>query len=310
MDIFKAKNIKPMLLSETHEPFDSEDYIYELKLDGIRSILYIDKTGLEIRNKRNVYLNATYPELAVTYKQVKERCILDGEIFCMKNGKPDFFEMQRRSLMTNAIKIEFAMKQIPVSFSAFDVLYVGNEQITNRHLLERKAILQEVVTENERFSISRYIADKGIDLYNLTVDQSLEGIVAKRKDSRYYIGKTTKEWLKIKNLKDDDFVICGYIEKENNVVSLVLGAYDQDRLVYQGHVTLGVSNNAFDQIRHVGRAGNPFSDISDENAVWIKPILVCIVKYMMRTKDGGLRQPVFKGLRDDKDPHDCIIQKQ
>lgn len=310
MDIFEAKNIKPMLLSETHEPFDSEDYIYELKLDGIRSILYIDKTGLEIRNKRNVYLNATYPELAVTYKQVKERCILDGEIFCMKNGKPDFFEMQRRSLMTNAIKIEFAMKQNPVSFSAFDVLYVGAEQITNRHLLERKTILQEVMTENERFSISRYIPDKGIDLYNLTVDQSLEGVVAKRKDSKYYIGRVTKDWLKIKNLKDDDFVICGYIEKENSVVSLVLGAYDHDRLVYQSHVTLGVSGSAFKRIRNIEKADNPFSDISDENAVWIKPIIVCIVKYMMRTKDGGLRQPVFKGLRDDKDPHDCIVQKQ
>lgn len=111
MDIFKAKNIKPMLLSETQEPFDSEDYIYELKLDGIRNVFYIDKAGLEIRNKRNVYLNATYRELTAIYEQVKKRCILDGEIFCMKNGKPDFFAVQRRSLMANAIKIEHADKQ-------------------------------------------------------------------------------------------------------------------------------------------------------------------------------------------------------
>ena len=116
MDIFETKNIKPMLLSETHEPFDSEEYIYELKLDGIRSVLYIDKTGLEIRNKRNVHLNATYPELVATYKQVKKKCILDGEIFCMKGGKPDFFGIQRRSLMANAMKIEHAVKHNPVFF--------------------------------------------------------------------------------------------------------------------------------------------------------------------------------------------------
>jgi bifunctional non-homologous end joining protein LigD len=310
MDIFNTKNIKPMLLSETHEPFDSDDYIYELKLDGIRSVLYIDKTGLEIRNKRNVHLNATYPELMVLNKQVKKRCILDGEIFCMKDGKPDFFEIQRRSLMTNTIKIELAMKQNPVFFSAFDILYIDTEQITNKSLMERKNILQKIATENERFSIARYIPNKGIDLYNLTVEQGLEGIVAKRKDSKYYIGKTTKDWFKIKNLKDDDFVICGYIEKENNVISLVLGAYDSERLIYQSHVTLGVSNSAFEHIRNAERAENPFSSVSDVNVIWIKPTLVCIVKYMMRTKGGGLRQPVFKGLRDDKDPLDCVVRKQ
>ena len=176
--------------------------------------------------------------------------------------------------------------------------------------MDRKSLLQDIVAENERLSISRFIPDKGIDLYNLTVEQGLEGIVAKRKESRYYIGKTTKEWLKIKNLKDDDFVICGYIKKENNVVSLVLGAYDDNRLVYQSRVTLGVSNSAFEQIRHAEAAENPFSELSDESVTWIKPTLVCTVQYMMRTKEGGLRQPVFKGLRDDKAPQDCIAHSQ
>ena len=308
-DIYEIKNIKPMLLSETHEPFDSNDYIFELKLDGIRSVIYLDKTSIEIRNKRNIHLNATYPELTGIHKQIKKRCILDGEIFCMKGGKPDFSEVQRRSLMTNSTKIQFAINKLPVSFSAYDVLYAGNEQITNRTLMERKAILQEIVAENECFSISRYIPDKGIDLYNLTVKQDLEGVVAKRKDSKYYIGKTTKDWLKIKNLQDDDFVICGYILKDNGIVSLVLGAYDNTRLVYQSHVTLGVTNSAFEHIHCVDRAENPFPDASDKNAVWIKPTLVCVVKYMMRTKSGGLRQPAFKGLRDDKDPHDCVVKQ-
>lgn len=307
-DLFEEKNIKPMLLSEERKPFNSENYIFELKLDGIRSIVYLDQAGVEIRNKRNVHLNATYPELTKIHRQIKKRCILDGEIFCMRDGRPDFFEVKRRSLMSNAVKIQVAMNKLPVTFTAYDILYVGDEQITNKPLMERKAILQEIVMENERISISRYVSNNGIDLYNLTVEKGLEGIVAKKKDSKYYIGKTTKEWIKIKNLQDDDFVICGYVPKDNGITSLVLGAYDKGRLVYQSHVTLGVSRREFERIRQVRRTKNPFPDIADDSAIWIEPELVCTVQYMMRTKGGGLRQPVFKGLRDDKEPRECIVR--
>ena len=307
MDIFETKNIKPMLLSEIREPFDSVDYIFELKLDGIRCIMYLDTDSVEIRNKRNVHLNDTYPELTASFKQIKKRCILDGEVFCMKGGKPDFYEVQKRSLMANSTKIQLAMRKLPVSFTAYDILYVNNEQITNRPLMERKSILQDIVTENERFSISRYIPEKGIDLYNLTVQQDLEGVVAKKSDSKYYIGKTSKEWIKIKNLLDDDFVICGYTPKENNMVSIILGAYDHDELVYQSHVTMGVSNSAFGSIQSVGKAGKPFAGPFDAGTLWVEPILVCTVKFMMRTKGGGLRQPVFKALRDDKAPEECKV---
>ena len=308
MDLFDTKNIKPMLLSEIHEPFDSPDYIFELKLDGIRCIVYNDENNIEIRNKRNMRLNSTYPELYDIHKQIKRRCILDGEIVLMNNGKPDFFELQKRSMMSNMTKIEFTASKLPVSFSAFDILYINNEQITNKSLMDRKEILDDAVIESERMAVSRYIPDTGIPFYNLTVKEELEGIVAKRKDSRYYIDKTTKEWVKIKNLLDDDFVICGYILKPNYIVSLILGAYDNGNLINQGHVTLGVSGNAFNKIKEVKKTNIPqFEDAEENQVIWIEPKLVCTVKYMMRTKTYGLRQPVFKGLRDDKAPKDCIV---
>lgn len=307
MDLFDSKNIKPMLLSEIHEPFDSPEYIFELKLDGIRSILYIDANYVEIRNKRNMRLNTTYPELLDIHRQIKRRCILDGELVIMKDGIPDFYELQRRSMMRNPTKIEFAMNRLPVSFTAFDILYIDNEQITDRLLLERKDILQDIVIENERFAVTRYIPNMGISLYNLTVQQDLEGIVAKRKESKYYLGKTTKDWVKIKNLKDEDFVICGYIEKPNNMVSLILGAYKNGRLIGQGHVTLGVSGSAFEQINKISKIEHPLFDNGDEHTVWIEPILVCTVKYMMKTEKLGMRQPIFKGIREDKMPQDCTV---
>ena len=308
MDLFDTKNIKPMLLSEIHEPFDSPDYIFELKLDGIRCIVYNDENNIEIRNKRNMRLNSTYPELYDIHKQIKRRCILDGEIVLMNNGKPDFFELQKRSMMSNMTKIEFTASKLPVSFSAFDILYINNEQITNKPLMDRKEMLDDAVIESEKMAVSRYIPDTGISFYNLTVEKELEGIVAKRKDSRYYIDKTTKEWVKIKNLLDDDFVICGYILKPNNIVSLILGAYDNGNLINQGHVILGISGNTFNKIKEVKKINIPqFEDAEENQIIWIEPKLVCTVQYMMRTKTYGLRQPVFKGLRDDKAPEDCII---
>jgi len=132
-------------------------------------------------------------------------------------------------------------------------------------------------------------------------------IVAKKKDSRYYFDKRTKDWIKIKNMEDDDFIICGYICKGNNVVSLVLGQYDKARLICRGHVTLGVSVNEIIQIMKLKCDQNPFSDIpkGNEKVQWVQPKLVCTVEYMTGAGNGGLRQPVFKGIRNVKVALEC-----
>jgi len=308
MDIFETKNIKPMLIGEIQDAFNSPDYIYELKLDGVRCIAYLDNTGTELRNKRNLRVSSIYPELNEIHKQVKKRCILDGELIVVKDGKPDFNEMQRRSLMTNKFRIELASSKFPVSFTAYDILYLDGRVLTDLTLLKRKELLQKTVRENDRLAISRYIEEKGIELYNLTVQQNLEGIVAKHIDSKYYIDKKTKDWIKIKYLKDDDYVVCGYIEKSSNIVSIVLGQYQNNELTYKGHVTMGVNQEDFSTIINTKRIEVPHFSVpkGNENAIWIEPKLVCTVKYMTKTETGRLRQPVFKGLRDDKTPHECI----
>jgi len=130
-------------------------------------------------------------------------------------------------------------------------------------------------------------------------------------DSKYYLDKRTKDWIKIKNLQDDDFVVCGYIFKNNNVISNVIGQYANKELIYKGHVTLGISTSDFKIINSIPKISmSIFDDLPSGNntAVWIEPSLVCIVKYMMKTANGSLRQPVFKGLRDDKLAKDCIVK--
>jgi len=298
-----------MLIAHNQAAFDSTDYIYELKLDGIRCLAYLWDDGMELRNKRNKRLNPIYPELSGINKQAKKRCILDGELVVLKNGIPDFFEMQKRSLMSNQMKIKLAAQKLPVCFTAFDILYVDQKPVTDLQLLERKALLTKTINESERLAVSRYIEDDGKAFYKAAAQMGLEGIVAKRKDSKYYFGKRTNDWIKMKALIDEDFIVCGYFLKAVNIASVILGLYDNKSIVYQGHVVMGVSRHDFKKMQMVQKVDKDyypaFSDFDD--AVWLAPKLVCTVQYMDRTPSGGLRQPVFKGVRDDKNPEECIL---
>lgn len=307
---FDQKNIAPMLIGADSTAFDDDNYIYELKWDGERCIAYLDpKAGTELRNKRNVKMLSKVPELNSLHTQVKTKCILDGELMILKNGKPDFYEIQRRSLMTNSFRIDLLSKQYPASFIAFDILYYKDHDITLLPIVERKKYLEKVFNqETERMALSRFVEGQGIALYDLAEKQELEGIVAKRKESVYIQGKRTKEWIKIKNLKDEDFVVCGYIYKSNHMISIVLGQYENDKLIYKGHVTLGVGGENFRKIHVLSKMKCPFHQVPEGNdeAIWVVPELVCTVKFMDYTVSGSMRQPVFKGLRDDKLPKECV----
>ena len=308
-DIWETKSIKPMLIGTEGQPFDSEEYIYELKLDGERCITYLDSDKTILKNKRNILMLPKVPELAEIHKNVNVRCIMDGELAVIKDGKPDFFEIQKRSMMSNPIKIDMAAKKYPACFTAFDILYFEDRQVTDLLLTERKELLQKaVISENAKFAVSRFIEKNGIQFYALAEQQQLEGIVAKRKDSKYYFDKRTKDWIKIKYLQDNDFVVLGYVPKENSMNSIILGQYSNGRLVYKGHVTLGGGGEPFKRIKALDKTDCPFSEIpkGNENAVWVNPELVCTVKYMTKTESGGMRQPVFKGLREDKPPEECV----
>ena len=298
-----------MLVGNNQKAFDSVDYIYELKLDGIRCLIYLWENGIELRNKRNKRLNSIYPELKDIYHQAKSKCILDGELVILNSGKPDFFELQRRSLMSNPVKIEFMAKKLPVCFTAFDILYYDDRQITHLPLLERKKILLENICETPNLAIARYIDVNGVAFFNAAAEQGLEGVIAKRKDSKYFIGKTTKDWIKMKALLDGDFIICGYNKNSGNTASAILGAYKDGKIVYQGHATLGISRQDFDIMAKSKRtAKDEYPDFPDVvEAIWLQPHLVCRVDYMERTPGGGLRQPVFKGIRDDKTPDECFV---
>ena len=307
MDLFESRNISPMLISEIQDPFNSPDYIFEIKWDGIRCVSFLNNKT-DMRNKRNKLMTPLFPELELLHKQVKTKCILDHELVVLKNGIPDFYQVQNRAMMTNPFKIKLASDRLPASIVAYDILYYKDKDITMLPLLERKKYLNDVVLENNLISVSRYVENNGIMLFDLVKKQGLEGIVAKKIDSLYWQGKKTKDWIKCKVLSTDDCVICGYIKKPNNMTSLVLGQYDHDTIVYRGHVTLGVSLSILNQHHYKVIDQSPFGYVPEGNkdAVWLAPELVCIVESMPTDKD-SFRQPVFKGIRDDKTAQECVL---
>ncbi len=303
-DLFDENNISPMLLNEVKEPFDDDDYIYELKLDGIRCVAYIEPKSVTLQNKRFKDLTDIYPELSDIRKCVKKRVILDGELVVLTDGKPDFYAVQKRSLMKNSFRISFAAKKNPVQFVAYDILYFDGKDLTDKPLLKRKEILFKNVKEGFNLSISRWIEKSGVAFFELAKKENLEGIVAKKKDGLYHIGKRTSEWIKIKVMQDEDLLVLGYQPDENGKVKdLILGYYDESGVLqYRGKVYLGVSKAEQKIIAEFAKKNTvkiPWFD-KYKNAVWLKPQLVGTVQFMCETGSGGMRQPVWKGLSEDK----------
>jgi len=303
-DLFEEKNISPMLLHEVKEPFDDEDYIYELKLDGIRCVAYIEPKSVSLQNKRFKELTPIYPELSDICKCVKKRVILDGELVVLTNGKPDFYALQRRSLMTDSFRISLAAKKNPVQFAAYDILYCDGKDLTDMPLMERKKILSENVKEGFNLSISRYVSTTGVAFFELAKEENLECIVAKKKDGLYHIGKRTHDWIKIKVMQDEDLLVLGYQpDEDGKVKDLILGYYDnKGKLKCRGKVYLGVSKAEQRIIAEFAKKNTVKKQWFDKykNVVWLKPQLVGTAHFMHETESGGMRQPIWKGLRDDK----------
>lgn len=309
-NLFEEKNIAPMLIKEQQQAFNDPDFIFELKFDGLRCIAYLDpEKGTDLRNKRDIPLLKLYPELKELHHYVEKRCILDGELVLFENGVPNFYKMQKRSIMKDPFKIQITAKQTPVSFIAFDMLMHEDISLMKLPLMQRKEYLHKYVKDGERLSINRYIEELGIPFYAAVEERNLEGIVAKRKDSIYQPGKRSRDWIKIKNINEDDFIVCGYFyQQSKDGLTLILGQYsNNDNLIYRGNVSLGVNNLKFLNEYKAVTSSLPLFDLKFKNIVWLEPHIVCTITYMYETKKGALRQPVLKGFRNDKHPFECKI---
>lgn len=302
-DVFVAKSAKPMLIGLSGAPFDSPDYVFELKLDGERCLAYLDGRETVLVNRRDRRLLPQFPEMKTLHRNVGRRCILDGELVAGVGGKADFEYIKRRALVRRPHAVASLSREHPATFVAVDILFLDKELITHLPLWRRQETLAGLVREDERLALSRVVAEKGVRFYDKVKAMGLEGIIGKRRDSVYRMGKRTRDWVKIKNWLEDDFVVCGYLRNRGAAVaSVILGQHGGDgRMVYKGRVTLGMAREDFKTVLAVPKtSGHPFvvePPPGNAGAVWIRPRLVCRVGFMCHTAEARLRQPFYKGLR-------------
>ncbi|HEY3020798.1 MAG TPA: DNA ligase D [Solirubrobacteraceae bacterium] len=307
--------IVPMLAKPGKLPRTSEGWAFEVKWDGIRAIAY-SRPGtlrLETRNLRDV--SAAYPELRRLNRALSShRAILDGEIVAFdEQGRPSFARMQQRMHLTSESLIRRRAREVPVVYVIFDVLWLDGHSLMERPLRERRERLESLGLEGPNWQAPAQLDGDGEELLAATAAAGLEGLIVKRLDSCYEPGRRTGAWIKVKNVKRDEFVIVGWEPGEGRraerIGSLLVARHDPEsgELVYAGEVGTGFTDKTLDDLaRRLAPLRTDHSPLSDTTrkpprAVhWVEPLLTAEIEFTDMTNDGMLRHPSFKGLRSDK----------
>ena len=292
--------ISPMLCTLVKEPPDYPDYIYEIKWDGYRIISYVDGNRVRMDSRSALDYTKKYPLVATALKNLKHKVVMDGEVVVFNDqGLPDFDALQLYNGHTTSIH-----------YCVFDILWLDGYNLMDLPLIERKAILQDLVKGNELIKFSESF-DNGPALYKQVVEMNLEGIVAKQMDSEYHEGERANAWLKIPTKKRQEFVIGGWAESDKNISfrSLLFGAYNDGNFEWIGRSGGGYKHSEMpgilQKLRKLEIKESPFNnkvlDTKGAKMHWVKPELVANFEFATWTKSGRIRKPAtFLGFRKDK----------
>ena len=276
-----------MLLKEEEKVVQDKEFLYEIKFDGIRALIYVSKNSFKILSRKGNDLTNKYPELKEIQKIVGDhQVIFDGEIIATNNGLPSFSLLQQRNRIKKVI--DEIIEEIPVTFIAFDILY-DNKNLMSESLLNRKKILEKYNDTN--YFIKSKVYDNGINLFKMIKKVGLEGIVEKKKNGLYFEGERTFDWIKVKNIKVDNFLVHGYLEK-TNTYSLLLGEHKNNKLKYVGKVSINKKHEIMNTLKKMKKTNNQFVNF-DEKATYIIPIKKVRIHYLERTNSGMLRHAVL-----------------
>jgi len=334
--------IHPMLAEPVEEPFDGAEWLFEIKWDGYRAIAFVESGKVRLVSRNQNDLTPRYPELKDMAQSIQAKtAVLDGEVVALdEEGKASFSLMQQRTGFRPGGKRAAANADVPVLYYAFDLLYLDGYDWRRVPLEERKRKLESLVATGDVVRYSDHYEERGKALFEMARQKGLEGIVAKKRAS-FYEERRSREWLKIKIRHRIECVVGGYTVPEGSRAhfgSLVLGLYDkQGRLIHVGQAGSGFDQKSLGEIWNVLKKletkKNPFfGEVEALRKVgWVKPELVAEIEFAEWTDgrnssqfsvlgsqsrgavgDGNgpkLRAPVFLGLRDDKDPKECLLEE-
>ncbi|HEV7331325.1 MAG TPA: DNA ligase D [Flavisolibacter sp.] len=299
----------PMLATLIDEPFDNKDWLFEIKWDGYRAVAYCQGESVELVSRNLKPFTQKYAPVAQALRDLNIQAVFDGEIVAVdEQGLANFQALQN-----------WQNTPVQLRYYIFDLLWLNGQDLTQLPLIQRKQILEEVIPADlEHLRYSDHVEEKGKSFFKAAVKQGLEGIMAKRVNSIYQVGTRTPDWAKIKVAMRQEVVIAGYTEPRKTrkyFGSLLLGVYEGEKLVYIGHTGSGFTTKTLEQIykklQPLIVSKSPFAKTPKTNmpATWVKPQLVCEIKFIEWTSDRIARHAIFMGLREDKKATDVHFEK-
>ena len=312
------EELAPMLARTGPLPPDDGRWAFEIKWDGVRAIAFVQGGRLALRARSGRDVTPRYPELRPLAEALAGReVVLDGEVVAFDGARPSFQKLQGRMHLTSDHAVRRLAREDPVHYIAFDLLYLDGRSLLDRNYEERRAALAELGLAGPTWQAPAHHVGDGAALLELTRAQRLEGVIAKRLDSRYVPGRRSADWVKVKNVCSTDVVIGGWLPGEGGrsgrLGSLVIGIPDDGGVLrYAGRVGTGFTQAELVRLggllAPLARDESPFAGRQPPKLTrFVEPRLVARVDYSERTQAGTLRQPSYKGLRDDVEPEDVRL---
>jgi bifunctional non-homologous end joining protein LigD len=295
-----SRFITPMSATLSDEPaFDDPKWLFEIKWDGYRAVAELNGKETRLYSRNGLLYNKAYPKIYNELVKIKVDAVLDGEVVVFRDGMPSFQAIQNYKSSQNR----------PIQFIVFDCLQYNGKDLTKMKLIERKEILKSILPQNDVIKYCDHVQEDGVALFEQATKMKLEGIIAKRIDSKYYPEKRSKEWLKIKNVKVDDFKIVGWTDPKasrQHFGALLLAREIDGELIYSGEVGTGFTNELLKSLYakvqplETDKCSCDVPVKKEKGFHWAKANYSCQVQYVEFTDDGHVRHPSFLGLRMDK----------
>ena len=312
----RAEALKPMLATSAEEPFTRAGWIFEIKYDGVRVLAEREGEAVRMFGRSGEDITGRYPEVAESLRGlVPGQFVLDGEIVAYDDsGRPSFGRLQKRMLLSKPRDVAAARARVPVRAVFFDCLALEGHDLRSLPLLERKDCLARALPPAGVISAGDHVERQGTAFFAAVSEMRLEGMIAKRADSKYVAGKRSNDWIKIKAQRRQEFVIGGWTDAKDarRFGALHVGVYEDGSLRHVTRVGTGFDGASQDavwrEMEPFARDASPFGDTAPKGREnhWVEPKLVCEVRFTEWTADGGLRHPVFLGLRTDRLPEEVV----
>jgi bifunctional non-homologous end joining protein LigD len=302
------KPLQPVLATLTDAPFDDPAWVFESKWDGFRTVAQITRGDVMLYSRSGLIVSDNYKPIAKALEKMRHDAVIDGELVAFDDSGISRFQLLQNALNTSA----------NLHYCVFDIMFLDGEDLRDLPLTERKRALKRVLPRHPLLAYSEHWPEHGIKVFKEAAKLGLEGIMAKRANSRYLSGERSKDWLKIKTGKRQEAVIVGYTAPRRTrpyFGALVMAVREDDGWRYVGRVGTGFSHamlkDLHGKLSPLRTISSPFKRrVKNGTITWVKPKLVAEVKFTEWTSDGEMRHPAFLGLRRDKKPTDVVLEKE